>query len=398
MRRLLASWMAGLLLVAIAAAPAGAATGGGDGEIKFVTPPTPAAGKPTAGTQTIQAEVEMSGGLLSSPDYESFTVTVKPRSGDGKSASIANTTGNNQSFKGSWNTKGQSPYNGGYDIEATAVVDTGLLSGPKTFRASVANVLLNNPPAAPTGVSVSLQGETPMVTWKANSEPDLTGYRVLRAVASGSFEQVGSVKTNKFTDSEAPAGLALRYQVVAVRSSPVSDSGITAKSSASKPVTIPAPAAAEGQGDGEAEGAPAGEVPEGVFVPETTTAEPEPEPEPAPPPAQNSGPLAPIIRDEPLARTNVDFDDQLPFDAELPERFSTSSDSPSINAAQSAATDSGDATLANPVKFIATGLFLLVFSIILARTSRRLFKGKPGADGSKPPKVSYPAFRISRSP
>lgn len=396
MRRLLLGWMTALLLVALTAAPAGAQTG--DEEIKFKSPPTPQAGEPVDGTQTIEATVEASRGLLTSPDYESFTVKIKPRGENGKSATISNTESSNNHFKGSWNTSSQSPYNGGYDIEATAVVDTGLLSGPKTYRASVGNVLVNNPPAAPSGVSVSLEDKTPVVTWKANSEPDLTGYNVLRAVASGSFKQVGSVKSNKFTDSDAQAGVPLRYQVVAVRSSPVSD-GITAKSSPTKPVTIPAPSAPQGEGAGETEGegAPAGEIPEEVFVPETTTVEPEPEPENEPPPTQSSGNLAPIIRDEPLAETNVDFEEQLPFDGELPERFN-SSDTPSINAAQSAATeDGGGATVTSPMKFIATGLFLLVFSIILARTSRRLFKAKPGDGGSKPPQVSYPAFRISRS-
>lgn len=382
MRRLMVAWMSALLLVAITAAPAGAQS---NGPGVYIT--SPSTGQTLTGTTQIKAHaVPADCGLLGigTQTIESIRVTINAQGGGSSPEPM---TQSGSQFSQSWNTRSLTPRNGIYDITAVATPDR---CDPHT--ATVKNLKVNNPPAAPTGVSAAVQGEQTVVTWKANTEPDITGYKILRASASGSFEQVGSVKTNKFTDAKAPAGHPLRYQVVAVRYSPVTDSGVTAKSSATKPVTIPTAQGAEGGGEGEA---PADGIPEGVFVPETTTGEPEPEAEKAPPPAP-SAPLAPIIRDEPLARTNIDFDDQLPFDAPLPEQFN-SSDSASINAAQSAATDSGGGTVSNPMKFIATGLFLLVFSIFLARTSRRLFKGKPGGDSSKPPTVSYPAFKVGRS-
>ncbi|MBW3590247.1 MAG: hypothetical protein KY393_00090 [Actinobacteria bacterium] len=387
MKRLLLGWMTALFLIALTATPAGARSDEPPGV--YIT--SPSDGETLSGGTNIEAYAvpRKKSGLILSQDekIESITVTIQPR-GNGSSESI---TKPGSDFNASWNTNSLTPYNGVYDLTAKVNSDH-----PDPETASTSGLKVNNPPAAPTGVSASLKDKTPVVTWKANTEPDLTGYRVLRAVASASFEQIGSVKSNKFTDSDAPADVPLRYQVVAVRSSPVSDSGITAKSSATKPVTVPSTSAPQGEGAAEGEGTPAGEIPEEVFVPETTTAEPEPEPENAPPPTRSSGNLAPIIRDVPLAETNVDFEEQLPFDGELPERFN-SSDTPSINAAQSAATDDGGATVVSPMKFIAAGLFLLVFSIILARTSRRLFKANPGGGGSKSPQVSYPAFRISRS-
>lgn len=385
MRHVLGAWALSVALLLAGALPAAAAERSDAPGVYFTSP---SEGQTVAGTRTIEAyavpdEGGLITGLLASEEIESITVTISPTT---KGNQVDPITQSGAEFSSSWNTNSLTPHNGVYQLKADART-----SQDRTYSATRSGIKVNNPPAAPTGVQAALTGEVPVVSWKANSEPDITGYKVYRAAASGAFDQVGSVKDTKFTDSKAPVGLPLRYQVVAVRYSPVSDGGVTAKSSSTSPVTIPAPESAEG-GEGQPN-----ELPEGVFIPDTSTAEPAPAPPPPPPPAP-SAPLAPIIRSEPLAETGVDFDEQLPFGAPLPEQFDSSSGgSSSLNGARAAADTSGEGTLVSPMKFIATGLFLLVFSIILARTSRRLLKGKPGGEGSKPPKVPYPSFRISRS-
>lgn len=385
MRRALGAWALSTALLLAGALPAAAAERSDDPGVYFTSP---SEGQTVTGTRTIEAyAVPDDGGLITglliSEEIESITVTISPTT---KGNEVNPITQSGAEFSTGWNTKSLTPHNGVYQLTADAAT-----SRDRTYSATLPGIKVNNPPAAPTGVKATLTGEVPVVSWKANSEPDITGYKVLRAAASGTFEEAGSVKDTKFTDNNAPVGLPLRYQVVAVRYSPVSDGGVTAKSSSTSPVTIPAPGSGEG-----GEGQPT-EVPEDVFIPETSTAEPAPAP-PPPPPAAPSAPLAPIIRSEPLAETGVNFEEQLPFDAPLPERFNSSSgSSSSLDGARAAADTSGEGGVVSPMKFIAAGLFLLVFSIILARTSRRLLKGKPGGDGSKPPKVHYPAFRISRS-
>jgi len=80
-------------------------------------------------------------------------------------------------------------------------------------------VLDTAPPAAPTGIAATLATGGVRVTWSANSEADLAGYSVYRAVAaSGPFTDVsGSLLTTPtFLDATIPAGTAVVwYQVTA---------------------------------------------------------------------------------------------------------------------------------------------------------------------------------------
>jgi chitodextrinase len=76
------------------------------------------------------------------------------------------------------------------------------------------------PPAAPTGVAAAQQSGGVRVSWSPNSEPDLQGYDVHRATASGGpFTRINAAVITGGTawlDASLPAGaISLWYRVVA---------------------------------------------------------------------------------------------------------------------------------------------------------------------------------------
>jgi chitodextrinase len=81
-------------------------------------------------------------------------------------------------------------------------------------------ILDTAPPGAPTGLSAAKQSNgTVRVTWAANSEPDLSGYNVYRALsASGPYSALNGalVSAPPYVDSGIPSGTAMVwYQVSA---------------------------------------------------------------------------------------------------------------------------------------------------------------------------------------
>jgi flagellar hook capping protein FlgD/fibronectin type III domain protein len=76
------------------------------------------------------------------------------------------------------------------------------------------------PPAAPSGLSASRQGSSSVrVAWAANSEPDLAGYNVYRALsASGPYTVLNGslLSSTQYVDNSIPGGAdAVWYQVSA---------------------------------------------------------------------------------------------------------------------------------------------------------------------------------------
>lgn len=75
------------------------------------------------------------------------------------------------------------------------------------------------PPAAPAGVNAARQDPNVRVAWSPNSEPDLQGYSVYRATASGGpFTRLngGLIAATQYTDANLPAGATqLWYRVTA---------------------------------------------------------------------------------------------------------------------------------------------------------------------------------------
>jgi hypothetical protein len=72
------------------------------------------------------------------------------------------------------------------------------------------------PPAVPTGLHATVSPSSIEITWQQNSEPDLAGYRVYRAVGDGPFEQVAEVsQIPSYSDHAVEAGKTYRYAVSA---------------------------------------------------------------------------------------------------------------------------------------------------------------------------------------
>jgi hypothetical protein len=73
------------------------------------------------------------------------------------------------------------------------------------------------PPAAPAGVAAALQGPSVRVTWSPNSEADLLGYDVYRALdAQGPWTRLTAARTTatQFTDTAVPQGVPEAWYAV----------------------------------------------------------------------------------------------------------------------------------------------------------------------------------------
>jgi len=73
------------------------------------------------------------------------------------------------------------------------------------------------PPAVPVGLAAVQQYDSVVCAWNANSEPDLAGYNVYRALQVGLpvWVKIGTVTTNSFMDKSITAGAVYHYAVTA---------------------------------------------------------------------------------------------------------------------------------------------------------------------------------------
>ncbi len=91
------------------------------------------------------------------------------------------------------------------------------------------------PPAAPTGLLVTLAPGSVEITWQPNTEPDLAGYRLYRAVGTGPFERIAEISgIPSYSDHAVEAGRTYRYAVSAI-----DQSGNESDRSAAVGVTMP---------------------------------------------------------------------------------------------------------------------------------------------------------------
>jgi len=73
------------------------------------------------------------------------------------------------------------------------------------------------PPAAPTGLRADPTPNSVALVWEANTEPDLAGYRVYRAVGGGPFEKLADVNAvPTYSDTAIEHGKTYRYAITAL--------------------------------------------------------------------------------------------------------------------------------------------------------------------------------------
>lgn len=205
-------------------------------------------GAVVSGTVSLNAEGSSALGVKSLA-IQIDGVTVASKDGNGNQQ--------NMSVGYSWDTtvstgSSQIARNGEYSIRAT-----GSATGGSSDDASI-TVLVDNAPATPSGVAASPQGEGISVTWNANPEPDIVGYRVERDSGSG-FGTAGTTDRTSFFDGVGPG--THNYRVVALRSSPSTTGGKPSSPSSSASATINAAAGDPGSdGSGYSDGGAGGDT------------------------------------------------------------------------------------------------------------------------------------------
>jgi hypothetical protein len=130
-----------------------------------------------------------------------------------------------------WDTTTLTKHNGVYQIKVSAQ------SGVDTVEAFVLDLKVDNPPSRPTEVQVVPEGSAAVVSWKRNPEPDVIAYRVLRSADGGPFVRLDTVSRLELRDDTVPQGAQIRYQVIALRKSPVSKDKVI-MSAASDPTPV----------------------------------------------------------------------------------------------------------------------------------------------------------------
>ncbi len=94
-----------------------------------------------------------------------------------------------------------------------------MAQGQTSARVSATPTDITPPPPATALVAIPSEGAV-RLSWTPSPGPDVVGYVVYRATATGSFERIGSVRApaTTFTDRDVPAGV-YRYAVTAQDSS-----------------------------------------------------------------------------------------------------------------------------------------------------------------------------------
>ena len=96
------------------------------------------------------------------------------------------------------------------------------LAGGKEAESEASNIqsltpIDTFPPAAPTGLHASVAAGSIELTWQQNTESDLAGYIVYRAVGNGAFERLAQVaEIPSYSDHAVEAGKTYRYAVSAI--------------------------------------------------------------------------------------------------------------------------------------------------------------------------------------
>jgi len=138
-----------------------------------------------------------------------------------------------------WTTNGLR--NGGYTLRCSATENSG------SADSQTINVTVDNAPSSPSGVNASASGNQVNVSWNANPEPDITGYRLERD-SGGGFGEIATVGGTSYTDSPGPGNHS--YRVIAIRNSSVSGGKASSPSGSSSAYIEPPPDPGPGETPG----------------------------------------------------------------------------------------------------------------------------------------------------
>lgn len=108
----------------------------------------------------------------------------------------------------------QTEYGKTYEYSVQAVLD-----GAESEVAGPAGITPEDkfPPAAPAGIQVLVGADSIELAWDRNTEADLKGYRIYRAVENGAFRVIAElVESPSFSDKQLEAGKKYRYAVTAL--------------------------------------------------------------------------------------------------------------------------------------------------------------------------------------
>jgi fibronectin type 3 domain-containing protein len=121
-----------------------------------------------------------------------------------------------------------------YVVQAVEKTGTGEVESELAEEKSVTPID-TFPPAVPKGLNAVAAGEKIELVWDRNTEPDLAGYRLYRALGDGKLEKIADIQdTPSYSDSKVESGKRYRYAVSSV-------DRLNNESNPSEPVEITAP-------------------------------------------------------------------------------------------------------------------------------------------------------------
>lgn len=192
--------------------------------------------------QTVTGSVGVKGSASATTGVDKISISI---SGSIVKSESFQGVQSNASTTHTWNTSFYT--NGEYIVKVTATSKAG------GSDSASARVLVDNAPAAVTGLSASRDGGTVTLTWSPNPEADLIGYRVSRDGTS-----LGQTSETSMIDQ--PGGGTHSYKVAAVRRSPTQPEGRTGAADSTS-INVPGPSGGGGSGSASGGGSNGSSVP-----------------------------------------------------------------------------------------------------------------------------------------
>ena len=143
----------------------------------------------------------------------------------------------------SWSTGGIR--NGWYQVRVEVAAAGG------GSASSHLNVRVDNAPQTPAGFSGSVRDQTVSLSWAANPEPDISGYRI-ELLSGDSWSVVAETGSTNYAAEVAPG--TYQYRISALRNSPTMSGGRPSDPTSSLALTVEAPPPGDVAGGGRVGG------------------------------------------------------------------------------------------------------------------------------------------------